>query len=400
MNFEEQLGELKRGCVEVLIEDELKKKLRENRPLRIKAGFDPTAPDLHLGHTVLMQKMRQFQELGHEVIFLIGDFTSLIGDPTGRNIMRKPLTEAEIQTNMHTYQTQVFKILDPNRTRVMLNSQWLKNLNAGNMIQLAAQTTVARLIEREDFHQRYTQQQPIGLHEFLYPLLQGYDSVALQADIELGGIDQKFNLLMGRELQKHYAQTPQVVMMMPLLEGLDGIKKMSKSLGNYIGVTDTADEMYGKLMSVSDTLMWRYFELLSTKSQAEIQKLKMDVSQGINPRDIKMTLAHELVARFHTNLAADQAQMQFIERFSFGALPENLPEISITTHADGCLEIGYLLKEAGLVTSTSEALRKIKAGAVRINNERITDHKLKLQAGTSQIYQVGKRNMAKVKLVK
>ncbi len=395
--LEEHLREIRRGCDEILLESELIEKLQTGKPLRIKAGFDPTAPDLHLGHTVLINKMRQFQELGHQVIFLIGDFTGLIGDPTGKNITRKPLTPDQIQENAQTYQTQIFKILDSERTEVVFNSQWMNELGSAGMIQLAAQHTVARMLERDDFSKRYANGQPIAIHEFLYPLVQGYDSVALNSDVELGGTDQKFNLLMGRELQKHYGQKPQVVLTMPLLEGLDGVNKMSKSLGNYIGITEPADEMFGKLMSISDDLMWRYFELLSFISQPEIEQHKTDIEAGKNPRDVKFTLAKELVGRFYSSTEANQSEANFIARFQKGAMPDDMPEVTLTAE-DEQMAIAFLLKSANLVNSTSDGMRMIKQGAVRIDGERIEDPRLQVNKGTKAIYQVGKRRFAKVKL--
>jgi len=394
---EDMLAEIRRGSDEILVEAELIEKLKRGKPLRIKAGFDPTAPDLHLGHTVLINKMRQFQALGHDVIFLIGDFTGLIGDPTGKNITRKPLTPEQVMENAETYQTQIFKILDPDRTEVAFNSKWMNALGSAGLIQLAAQHTVARMLERDDFSKRYANGQPIAIHEFLYPLVQGYDSVALKADIELGGTDQKFNLLMGRELQKHYGQEPQIVLTMPLLEGLDGVNKMSKSLGNYIGITDPPDEMFGKLMSISDDLMWRYFELLSFSSQVEINQHRSDVEAGKNPRDVKFTLAKELVARFHSEVEAKQAEANFIARFQKGAMPDDIPEVTINTEG-GSVGIANLLKSASLVNSTSDGMRMIKQGAVRIDGEKIEDPRLQINSGSQAIYQVGKRRFAKVTL--
>ena len=393
----ETLELLIRGSEEVLVLDDLEKKLALERPLKIKAGFDPTAPDLHLGHTVMLNKMRQFQRLGHEVLFLIGDFTGMIGDPTGKNITRKPLTREEVVANAKTYEQQVFKILDPNRTQIMFNSSWLAEFNAVDMIKLASRSTVARMLERDDFDKRYKNEQSIAIHEFLYPLLQAYDSVAMQADVELGGTDQKFNLLMGRELQKQYGQTPQVVMTLPLLEGLDGVQKMSKSLGNYIAIADSADEIFGKIMSISDDLMWRYLELLSDTPMQEIARWQQAVTQGQNPRDIKVILAKEMVTRFHDTAAADKAEQDFIARFKQGQLPAELSEQSIPSPAEG-LAIANVLKAAGLVTSTSEALRAIKQGGVRIDGQRVTDKTLVVPPNSSHIYQVGKRRFAKVRL--
>lgn len=389
------LSIIKRGVAEILLEAELETKLTVNRPLRIKAGFDPTAPDLHLGHTVLINKMRQFQDLGHEVIFLIGDFTGMIGDPTGKNVTRKPLTQAEVLENAKTYEEQVFKILDPAKTRIEFNSTWFKHFSATDMIQLAAQTTVARMLERDDFSKRYAEGSAIAIHEFLYPLIMGYDSVALKADIELGGTDQKFNLLMGRELQKQHQQTPQTVIMMPLLEGTDGVKKMSKSLGNYIGINESADSIFGKLMSISDTLMWRYIELLSLEAESVIRGWEKQVAEGGNPRDIKIAFAQEIVARFHSKQSAETATENFIARFREKHLPNEINHIELKTDAQ-TLPITNLLKEAGLTASTSEALRMIKQGAVRINNNQITDTHLLIPTSSFDIYQVGKHRFAKV----
>jgi tyrosyl-tRNA synthetase len=391
----EQLALIKRGAEEILVEAELAERLGQKRPLRIKAGFDPTAPDLHLGHTVLINKLRQFQELGHEVLFLIGDFTGMIGDPTGKNVTRKPLTREEVLENAATYEHQIYKILDPERTTVMFNSQWMGGMSAAELIHVAAKHTVARMLERDDFNKRYSSGQPISIHEFLYPLIQGYDSVAMKADVELGGTDQKFNLLVGRELQKHYGQKPQVILTMPILEGLDGVQKMSKSLGNYIGINEAADEMFGKLMSVSDELMWRYFELLSFRPMAEIEQLQQDVAQGANPRDIKFQLGREIVARFHDQAAAAAAQENFVARFQKGAMPDEMPEITLGSEG-GVLGIASLLKGSGLTSSTSEAFRMIKQGAVRIDGERLTDTGLSITAGNTHVYQVGKRRFARV----
>lgn len=390
-------AEIKRGAEEILVEDELLAKLKKGEPLRIKAGFDPTAPDLHLGHTVLINKMRQFQQLGHEVIFLIGDFTGMIGDPTGKNVTRKALTEADVLANAETYKEQVFKILDPAKTRVEFNSTWMSKLGAAGMLQLASRQTVARMMERDDFKKRFKEGQSIAIHEFMYPLVQGWDSVALKADVELGGTDQKFNLLMGRELQKGEGQRPQTVLMMPLLEGLDGVQKMSKSLNNYIGITDSPTEMFGKIMSISDVLMWRYYDLLSFKPLSEIQAYKDGIANGDNPRDVKIALAKELIARFHNEDAAQAAHNEFINRFQKGAMPDEIEEKSVTTE-NGEIGIPNLLKEAGLVVSTSEAMRMIKQGAVKIDGEKVTDNKLVCSAGTTAIYQVGKRKFAKVTL--
>jgi tyrosyl-tRNA synthetase len=394
--LEESLELIKRGAVDLLLEEELIERLKSGRPLRVKAGFDPTAPDLHLGHTVLINKLRQFQDLGHHVMFLIGDFTGMIGDPTGKNVTRKPLTREEILANAKTYQEQVFKILDPDRTEVMFNSTWFDRMTPADFIHLAAKHTVARMLERDDFGKRYASGQPIAIHEFLYPLVQGYDSVAMHADVELGGTDQKFNLLVGRELQKHYGQLPQLVLTMPILEGLDGVQKMSKSLGNYVGIRDEPNEMFGKLMSISDDLMWRYFELLSFRPTREIVEWRRQVDQeGLNPRDIKFKLAEELVDRFHGAGAGSQTLAAFIERFQKGVLPEDVPEVRVRSQ-NGRLLIANLLKEAGLVASTSEALRSIQQGAVRIDGERIENRSLELAAGSSHVYQVGKRRVARV----
>ncbi len=391
------LEQIKRGAQEILVESELVERLQNGRPLRVKAGFDPTAPDLHLGHTVLLNKLRQFQDLGHEAIFLIGDFTGMIGDPTGKNVTRKPLSRDEVIENARTYEAQIFKILDPEKTLVMFNSSWMSDMNAADLIQLASRHTVARMLERDDFSRRYTAGQPIAIHEFIYPLVQGYDSVALRADVELGGTDQKFNLLVGRQLQESYGQKPQVVLTMPILEGLDGTQKMSKSLGNYIGIGEAPDEMFGKLMSISDDLMWRYFELLSFRSLAEIETLKREVAAGVNPRDVKFELGREIVARFHSPSDAERAQSNFVARFRQGAMPENMPEVRLAAGEQG-LAIANVLKEAGLTSSTSEALRMIKQGAVRVDGERIDDAQLRLPAGASCICQVGKRRFARVLL--
>lgn len=395
MEIKQQLAQIRCGAEEILREEELKQRLEQGRPLRVKAGFDPTAPDLHLGHTVLLNKLRQFQELGHEAIFLIGDFTGMIGDPTGKNTTRKPLTRDEVIENARTYEGQIYRILDPEKTLVMFNSSWMGGMNAADLIQLAARHTVARMLERDDFSKRYGGGQPIAIHEFLYPLIQGYDSVALRADIELGGTDQKFNLLVGRQLQESYGQPPQVILTMPLLEGLDGVQKMSKSLGNYIGIAEAPDEMFGKIMSISDRLMWRYFELLSFRPLAEIERLRREADEGRNPRDIKFELGRELVARFHDGAAAEQAQANFVARFQRGDLPDDLPELRIPA-LDGRLGIAQLLKAANLVASTSEALRMIDQGGVRIDGERVSDKGLTLAAGSSHIYQVGKRKFARV----
>ncbi|ARB93546.1 tyrosine--tRNA ligase [Legionella longbeachae] len=389
-------SELVRGCEEVLPEHDLEKKLQKGGSLKIKAGFDPTAPDLHLGHTVLLNKLRQFQQFGHEVIFLIGDFTAMIGDPTGKNVTRLPLSQETVLENAKTYQEQVFKILDPLKTRVAFNSQWLAQFSAVDLIRLAATHTVARMLERDDFNKRYISNQPIAIHEFLYPLLQGYDSVALKADVELGGSDQKFNLLMGRELQKHYGFEPQVVMMTPLIEGLDGVKKMSKSLDNYIGINEPAAEMFGKIMSISDELMWRYINLLSFKTGNEIAALKNSVLQGANPRDIKIEFAKEIVTRFHDQQQAEKAHIDFIERFQKGVIPEDLEEQIVTLQ--NSLSLAQLLKQANLTQSTSESMRLIKQGAVKIDGNKVEDPGLELALGQTYIIQVGKRRIAKLRL--
>ena len=393
----DQLAELERGAQEVLLTADLTRKLRRGAPLRVKAGFDPTAPDLHLGHTVLLNKMRQFQRFGHEVIFLIGDFTGRIGDPTGRNQTRPPLTAEEVQANARTYEAQVFKILDPDRTRVDFNSRWLDAMGAADLVRLAAHYTVARMLERDDFAKRYKSGQPIAVHEFLYPLAQGYDSVALKADVELGGTDQKFNLLVGRQLQSAYGQEPQVVLTMPLLEGTDGVNKMSKSLGNYIGIAEPPGDMFGKVMSISDELMWRYYELLSFRPLADIAARRRSVSEGRNPRDIKLELASELTARFHGSEAAAAAQRDFLARVSERAVPADLPPRVVPVDAAG-MRLANLLKAAGLAASTSEANRKIEEGAVRIDGVRATDRALALKAGADHVLQVGSRRFARVKL--
>jgi tyrosyl-tRNA synthetase len=395
---DQQLAELRRGASEVLLEADLLKKLARGNPLRVKAGFDPTAPDLHLGHTVLINRMAMFQRLGHEVIFLIGDFTGLIGDPTGRNATRPPLTPDEIRANAATYQAQIFKILDPTLTRVEFNSTWMSAMGAAGMIQLAARHTVARMLERDDFAKRYKSGQPIAIHEFLYPLVQGYDSVALKADVELGGTDQKFNLLVGRQLQEAYGQEPQVVLTMPLLEGLDGVNKMSKSLGNYIGITEPAEQMFGKLMSISDELMWRYFDLLSFRTNAEITRLRQECAAGRNPRDVKFELGMEIVDRFHGAGTGPRARDQFVARFQQGVLPEDVAEVSLTAGTAG-LGLAQLLKGAQLVPSTSDAMRQIRAGAVRVDGARVEDAATVFAAGSTHVFQVGKRRLARVTLV-
>ncbi|MEW7993645.1 MAG: tyrosine--tRNA ligase [gamma proteobacterium symbiont of Clathrolucina costata] len=388
---------IKRGTEEVLPEDLLIKKLQRGKPLKIKAGFDPTAPDLHLGHTVLINKLRQFQELGHEVIFLIGDFTGMIGDPTGKSATRPPLTRDEVVENAKTYEHQIFKILDPTKTTVLFNSSWMGEMSAVDLIQLAAKHTVARMLERDDFNKRYTSGQAIAVHEFLYPLIQGYDSVVLKADVELGGTDQKFNLLVGRQLQEAYQQEPQIVITLPILEGLDGVQKMSKSLNNYIGITDAPEEMFGKVMSISDELMWRYFELLSFRPMSEIVGWKREIEQGANPRDVKIRLAEELVERFHSREQAVKAHEAFVARFQKGQMPDEMAEFDFTA-SNGGYPIANLLKDAELVKSTSEAMRMIKQGAVRIDGERVIDHTLTVAAGSTHVYQVGKRRFARISL--
>ncbi|RLV58876.1 tyrosine--tRNA ligase [Parashewanella curva] len=390
------LAEIKRGTDEILLEADLIEKLKLGRPLKIKLGADPTAPDIHLGHTVILNKLRTFQELGHEVIFLIGDFTGMVGDPTGKNSTRPPLTKKQVLHNAETYKEQVFKILDPAKTRIEFNSSWLEELGAAGMIRLASQLTVARMLERDDFKKRYGSGQPIAIHEFMYPLLQGYDSVALESDVELGGTDQKFNLLMGRELQKAEGQSPQTVIMMPLLEGLDGVKKMSKSANNYIGISEPASEMFGKIMSISDELMWRYFELLSFRPLEEIESFKQQIEAGANPRDIKILLAKEIIARFHDEQVAEAAHQEFINRFQKGAMPDDIPEVEL--EAGEGMALANLLKEAGLVASTSEAMRMVKQGAAKLDGEKLSDAKQVFTAGEQGIFQVGKRKFAKVTL--
>jgi len=396
-NIKHQLEELARGTEEVLPEGGIEAKLKKGRPLVVKTGFDPTAPDLHIGHTVLINKMRQFQEFGHEVVFLIGDFTGMIGDPSGKNKTRPALSPEEIQANAETYQSQIFKILDEKSTRIEFNSSWMGEMDAAGLVRLASHHTVARMLERDDFNKRYTGGQPISIHEFLYPIVQGYDSVVLKADVELGGTDQKFNLLVGRQLQQDYGQEPQLVLTMPLLEGLDGVQKMSKSLGNYVGITDAPGDMFGKIMSISDDLMWRYFELLSFRSIDDVAALRKSVADGMNPRDAKFELADEIVARFHDAAAATAAQEEFVARFQQGAMPEDIPEIALSGK-EGELGIAHLLKEAGLVASTSEAFRMIKQGAVRIDGVRVEDRSLMIVVGSTAVYQVGKRRFARVNL--
>ena len=398
MSEAENLLQIRRGTEEILTLESLEKKLAESRPLRIKAGFDPTAPDLHLGHTVLINKLKQFQDLGHEVLFLIGDFTGLIGDPTGKNVTRKPLSREQIKENAATYEEQIFKILDPERTSVKFNSGWMNQLGTAGLVELAAQHTVARMLERDDFSKRYRNGQPIAIHEFLYPLIQGYDSVVLKADVELGGTDQKFNLLVGRQLQENYGQPPQVVITMPILEGLDGVQKMSKSLGNYIAISDPADEMFGKIMSISDELMWRYFELLSFRSMSDIKCWQQECESGANPRDFKFRLAEEIVARFHGDRSGRNALESFKSRFQKGAIPDELEVKSLRVPAQG-YAIANLLKDVGLTASTSESYRVLKQGGVRIDGEKISDSKLVLTSGATRIFQVGKRKFAKVQLL-
>ncbi len=394
-DVEDSLVLIKRGSDELLIESELVDKLKSGRPLRIKAGFDPTAPDLHLGHTVLINKLKHFQELGHHVMFLIGDFTGMIGDPTGKNTTRPPLSREQILANAQTYQEQVFKILDPAKTEICFNSSWIEPLGAAGMIRLAALHTVARMLERDDFSKRYRGGQPIAIHEFIYPLCQGYDSVAMKADVELGGTDQKFNLLVGRELQKHYGQKPQCVLMMPLLEGLDGVNKMSKSLGNYVGINEPPREIFGKLMSISDELMWRYFDLLSFRAAAEIAAFKRAIAAGRNPREIKVLLAQEIVARFHGLRAADDALTDFDARFRHGAIPDNIPEVTLNT-VDGVLGLAQLLKQSALTDSTSAALRMVEQGGVKIDGVKVEDKNFVFAAGMVVVVQVGKRKFARV----
>lgn len=395
--IDETLSIIRRGTEEILIEEELIEKLKSGRPLRVKAGFDPTAPDLHLGHTVLLNKMRQLQELGHEIQFLIGDFTGMIGDPSGKNETRPPLTAEQVKENALTYQKQVFKVLDAQKTKIMFNSTWMNKLTPVDLIKLASTHTVARMLERDDFHKRYTSGQAIAIHEFLYPLIQGYDSVAMQSDIELGGTDQKFNLLMGRELQKHFGQKPQVIITLPLLPGLDGIKKMSKSLGNYIGIDESAEQIFGKVMSISDDTMWLWFELVSFRSLAEIQKLRDEVADGMNPRDVKFLLGEELAARFHTPEAARQARENFVSQFQKGQLPDDMPEITVNVGDKG-MSIVHVIKTAGLTESTSEAGRLVQQGGVKVDGEKIQDKNLLLTAEKTIILQVGKRRFAKVTL--
>ena len=394
-SIDQALQIIKRGAEDVLVEDELIERLKKGQKLRVKAGFDPTAPDLHLGHTVLINKMRQFQDLGHQAVFLIGDFTGRIGDPSGRNATRPPMTDADIEQNAQTYSEQVFKILDPEKTEIRFNSEWFSKMNAADMIKLAAQHTVARMLERDDFNKRFASQQSIAIHEFLYPLVQGYDSVALQASVELGGTDQKFNLLVGRELQKNAGQAPQIVLTMPLLEGRDGVQKMSKSLDNYIGITESPDEMFGKIMSISDELMWRYFDLLSFRPSNEIERMRKKVSDGANPRDIKFLLAQEIIERFHTQADAERAKETFIARFREGAIPDDIPGHTISAD-DVNVALVHILKKTGLTPSTSDAGRMIEQGAVKIDGEKVEDRTMKLNAGFAGVIQVGKRRFARV----
>jgi tyrosyl-tRNA synthetase len=396
-SIEEALQQIQRGADEILVESELIKKLKRGKPLKIKAGFDPTAPDLHLGHTVLINKLRQFQDLGHEVQFLIGDFTAMIGDPTGKSTTRPPLTREDVLENAKTYEHQVFKILDAQKTTVLFNSQWMGEMKATDMIQLAAKHTVARMLERDDFNKRYKGGQSISVHEFLYPLVQGYDSVAMKTDVELGGTDQKFNLLVGRQLQESYGQEPQICLTMPILEGLDGVQKMSKSLNNYIGITDEPNDMFGKIMSVSDELMWRYFELLSFRPMSEVAKFQREVEQGKNPRDVKFLLAEEIITRFHDADAANAAQQDFINRFAKGAIPDDLPEVPLTL-AEDAIGVAAMLKQANLTSSTSESFRMIQQGAVKLDGEKVEDKGLQLKKGQVVVAQVGKRKFARITL--
>ncbi|MDQ2070570.1 tyrosine--tRNA ligase [Natronospira bacteriovora] len=397
-DLEEALAIITQGVDELIPEGALRERLAEGRPLRVKAGFDPTAPDLHLGHTVLINKMRQFQDLGHEVIFLIGDFTGMIGDPSGKNATRPPMTPEQVAENARTYKEQIFRILDPERTRIEFNSRWMNAMSAADMVKLASRHTVARMLERDDFHKRYRGGQAIAIHEFLYPLVQGYDSVALEADIELGGTDQKFNLLVGRQLQEAYGQKPQLVLTMPLLEGTDGVQKMSKSLGNYVGITDSPEQMFGKIMSISDELMWRWFELLSLKGPAALAGYREEVDAGANPRDVKIRLAEELVARFHDDAAARNAHQAFVDRFRKGAMPEEIERCELAADEQGGLGLPLALKASGLTESTSEAMRMLKQGAVRIDGERIQDRDHRLAAGSEQVVQVGKRRFRRLRI--
>ncbi len=398
-SIDEALELIGRGADEIIPADLLVEKLKRGEPLRIKAGFDPTAPDLHLGHTVLLNKLRQFQDLGHQALFLIGDFTGMIGDPTGKSATRPPLTREDVAENARSYEEQIYKVLDPERTQVMFNSQWLGKMSAADMVQLASRQTVARMLERDDFSKRYKGGLPIAIHEFLYPLVQGYDSVAMKADVELGGTDQKFNLLVGRELQKQHGQEPQVVLTMPILEGLDGVQKMSKSLNNYIGINEPPNEMFGKIMSISDDLMWRYYELLSFKPMAEVKQHQADIAAGKNPRDVKFELGEELVERFHDRSAAEAAKKAFVARFQKGAMPDDIQEACIKVSDSKGMPIANVLKTAGLTGSTSDAMRMLKQGAVRINGNRVEDKSLRLQPGTTAVFQVGKRRFAKISLI-
>jgi len=395
-HLQEALSLIKRGSEEILLEPDFIKQLQTGKPLRVKAGFDPTAPDLHLGHTVLLNKLKQFQDLGHHILFLIGDFTGMIGDPTGKNVTRKPLSREDVMENAQTYQAQVSKILDMDKAEVCFNSAWMNELGSAGMIQLAAKHTVARMLERDDFNKRYNNGQPIAIHEFLYPLVQGYDSVALNADVELGGTDQKFNLLVGRELQKDAGQNPQTILTMPLLEGTDGVNKMSKSLGNSIGITEAPNEMFGKIMSISDDMMWRYLELLSFRSLSDIETDKQAVEHGKNPRDVKVALAKELISRFHSQADADRAYDDFVARFQKGQIPDDMPELELAAHDDGQLPIANLLKNANLVNSTSDAMRMLKQGAVKIDGEKVESKDTKIAKGSTHVFQVGKRKFARV----
>lgn len=395
-----QYEELTRGAVDVLVEAEFKQRLQKGKALRVKAGFDPTAPDLHLGHTVLLNKLRQFQDLGHQALFLIGDFTGMIGDPTGKNVTRKPLSREEVIQNAQTYESQIYKILDPEKTLILFNSSWMGEMQASDLITLAAKHTVARMLERDDFDKRYKNGQPIAIHEFLYPLVQGYDSVAMEADVELGGTDQKFNLLVGRELQKHFGQAQQIVMTMPILEGLDGVQKMSKSLDNYIAVNDKPEDMLGKIMKLSDELMWRYIDLLSGESLQTINQWRQQAESGANPRDIKMNFAKEMVSRFHDNSAAQRAEQDFVQRFKQNKLPDKIDQVDIKVEDENGMLIANVLKEAGLCVSTTEGMKMIRQGAVKIDNEKISDTRLRIANNTNAVYQVGKRRIAKVQLSK
>ena len=397
MSVKDALDLICRGTDEVIKLEELEAKLKAGKTLRVKAGFDPTAPDIHVGHTVLINKMKQFQDLGHDVIFLIGDFTGMIGDPTGKSATRKALTREEVLENAKTYQEQIFKILDKEKTIIEFNSNWFKDMSAADMIQLSAKYNVARMLERDDFNKRYKSGQSIAIHEFMYPLVQGYDSVALECDVELGGTDQKFNLLVGRHLQAQVGQDPQIVITMPLLEGLDGVNKMSKSLDNYIGIDDAPADMFGKVMSISDDLMWRYFELLSFKSNQAIEQYKNDIDNGKNPRDVKFALAMELIERFHSSQAASDAMASFKAQFQKGAIPDDINELSLQTE-NGEMGIAHILKNAGLCSSTSDAIRMVKQGAVKLNGVKLEDPKQTFPAGTHDVFQVGKRKFAKIKL--